>query len=291
MKHKISEQPRATSLNKGDLAIVSQTLNPPYDTQWISRSVSFETLEKQIEALYRNDNFKDELDELYEISENYLNDQNLKIYFSSDNKIQLKNEAGAFSEIDASQFIAHGMLKNAYLDGNDLVIVFSLHDGTEKTVRVPLSKFVDTYEAGNGLCCVDRVFKIDEDIVSKVGHQHSYNEISDINDILELYQKKGNYLSSNALDQLSVNWQNAWSRISAASNGLTGDVGNIAYKNTLSTSDIEGYKETQYFAGNGLKLEGNTFSLSANVTSYEYVKNNLSNDGYCVMFRDYPEES
>jgi hypothetical protein len=86
-------------------------------------------------------------------------------YDSANKKIKLADANGAaYSEIDATDFVKDAFLKDVQMgtgeNGTKLIFTFNKADGTEEIVPVDLSKFVDTYTAGNGLTVNDRVFTI-----------------------------------------------------------------------------------------------------------------------------------
>lgn len=54
------------------------------------------------------------------------------------------------TDLDASDFIMDGMLENVELTGNNLTFTFNTESGKEE-ITVNLSKYIDVYEAGNGI--------------------------------------------------------------------------------------------------------------------------------------------
>ena len=75
----------------------------------------------------------------------------------------------------------------------------------------------------------------------------NYYDKNKVNDELKKYQLSGDYLSSNALDKISVNWQNTYDCVKSMS--------------------VEWRKGTTYKAGDGIKIENNTITLSAELNS------------------------
>jgi hypothetical protein len=102
-------------------------------------------------------------------------------YDSANKKIKLADANGtAYSEIDATDFVKDAFLKDVQMgtgaDGTKLIFTFNKADNTTETIPVDLSKFVDTYTAGNGLTLNDRAFTIVLD--NTVADKPHYLEVS-----------------------------------------------------------------------------------------------------------------
>lgn len=54
------------------------------------------------------------------------------------------------TDLDVNDFVMDGMLANAELEGDELVLTFNT-DGGSKEIKVDLSKYIDVYSAGNGI--------------------------------------------------------------------------------------------------------------------------------------------
>lgn len=107
----------------------------------------------------------------------------IKLSYDSENKlIKLADVNGtAYSSIDASVFVKDGILDNvtwSTVPGEENVLMFTFNtDSGKQAIPVNLSKFVDTYVAGNGLALNGKSFSIvlDETIADKP----SYLTVSD----------------------------------------------------------------------------------------------------------------
>lgn len=66
-------------------------------------------------------------------------------------KLQLIGKDGTvITDLDVNDFVMDGMLSNAELQGDELVLTFNT-DGGNKELKVNLSKYIDVYTAGNGI--------------------------------------------------------------------------------------------------------------------------------------------
>lgn len=107
----------------------------------------------------------------------------IKLSYDSENKlIKLADVNGtAYSSIDASVFVKDGILDSvtwSTVSGQENVLMFTFNtDSGKQAIPVDLSKFVDTYVAGNGLALNGKSFSIvlDETIADKP----SYLTVSD----------------------------------------------------------------------------------------------------------------
>lgn len=213
---------------------------------------------KLVESL-RN-SFSEELENLGYINDNFVDDSTLSFSYNSEKKkIILKTDAHT-REIDATDFIYDGMIESVDYDKktHKLTITFNTRSGKEPII-IDISDLIDVYNAGNGLCCENQTFSIDENIVSQVGHKH---EIDDINNI--------NQLSTQTISEIEKKGYTTPSDF------------NIKYdklNNTLHLSVGTKDYTTEISATGG----------SGGGISYEDVKNELSNDGYGlnVIFRDW----
>lgn len=284
MSNKISNQERENVISSDDLLLISKSLNE-YNSAWKSKAINFDDFAESMSREFRNRKFKDVLDTIQEIYNTYLNSGNLSINFDNKQKeIQLISEDGVFSKLDASELIFSGMIKDVkriQKDGKPYIrFEIYINDGKEvREIDIPLGDFIDIYTAGNGLLCVDKEFSINEDIVAT---NEYVNETSTLLD-----------------NEIDLNYKELTSTISSVSSDLSTEIStNYAKKTELRT----------YTNGKGLDLNGNEFSVkdevsaaafseatswvnNQNYTTYENVKNNLSNDGYSmkVIFRDWEE--
>ena len=94
----------------------------------------------------------------------------LKLAYSTTNsKIQLLGiNDDVVSELDASMFVADGILEDVSYDANADKLLFTWNTidsatGEKKKVEVDVSDLVDTYSAGNGLNLDDHTFSVDVD--------------------------------------------------------------------------------------------------------------------------------
>lgn len=84
----------------------------------------------------------------------------------SDTKIKLIGIDGAVvSELDASVFVADGVLEDVEYDATNDKLIFTWNTidtatGEKKTVEVDVADLVDTYAAGNGLDLTDHTFSV-----------------------------------------------------------------------------------------------------------------------------------
>ena len=78
-------------------------------------------------------------------------------------KLQLigKNEE-VITDLDVNDFVMDGMLSNAELQGDELVLTFNTDSGKE-VIRVNLSKYIDVYTAGNGIDVSGKVISVKRD--------------------------------------------------------------------------------------------------------------------------------
>ena len=296
--HTVSNQVQATTLNDQDLFLISQTQNK-YNTAWKSRKITKHDIANSFEKQFRDENFKEELDTLQEIFSEFVDGRELSIeYDSTSKKIHLFDGNNVNSEIDASDFIYDGMIESVEFKNPYLVIKFKTSSGV-KSVQIDISQ-IAVLSAGYGIEISNRNISLKDhqhllssiadvnnlsNTYSLIGHSHDqkYQKIGDylssnalegystqkwvedknyltqhqslsnyydknkVNDELKKYQLSGDYLSSNALDKISVNWQNTYDCVKSMS--------------------VEWRKGTTYKAGDGIKIENNTISLSAELNS------------------------
>lgn len=209
--NRISNQEATNQVKLPDLFLISQSQNAPYNTMWKSKKLTFNDLASSVEAKFRDDNFKDDLDVLENINMTYLNSANLGIQLvrvGNSPKIQLLSAGTMFSELDASLFIKFGLIKNASVvtkDGNKyLELEFFIGSGSEtKTVDIPLNELVDTYYAGNGLCCTNNTFRIDTTVVSTIGHHHTSADIDNFPTKVSQFENDAGYLQKVGFNDLT----------------------------------------------------------------------------------------
>lgn len=82
-------------------------------------------------------------------------------------KLQLigKGET-VITELDVNDFVMDGMLANAELQGDKLVLTFNTDSGKSE-IRVNLSKYIDVYTAGNGISVSGKVISVKRDVSSE----------------------------------------------------------------------------------------------------------------------------
>lgn len=97
---------------------------------------------------------------------------------SATKMVQLKGiDDKLISEFDATDFVKDGMLNSVELSSNDgkEYIVFTWNtDGGKTTLPLDVTKFVDTYTAGNGLDLNDHKFSVDYVEVSAGVHLSAF---------------------------------------------------------------------------------------------------------------------
>ena len=227
MGNKISNQERENVISSDDLLLISKSLNE-YNSAWKSKAINFDDFAESMNREFRNRKFKDVLDTIQEIYNTYLNSGNLSINFNKEQKeIQLISEEGVFSKFDASELIFSGMIKDVkriQKDGKPYIrFEIYINDGKEvKEIDIPLGDFIDIYTAGNGLCCVDKEFSINEDIVAT---NEYVNEISTLldNEIGSNYKELTSTISSvsSSIEQdIDVNYNKLTTIISSTSSDL-----------------------------------------------------------------------
>lgn len=70
--------------------------------------------------------------------------------------LQSKDGATTYAKVDAQQFVADGFLDSVKLEGDELIFAWNTTAGKTE-VKVNLSKYIDTYESGNGINITGRV--------------------------------------------------------------------------------------------------------------------------------------
>lgn len=182
---KISELNNLELLNDNDLFIVSKS--EPYK-RFSSKSLNYNGL---VQSLRKT--FEEELENLNYINNNFVDDSTLTFtYDKNSKKIILNTGSGVPQrEIDVSDFLKDGMLDNATYDKKKHQIILTFNTSSGKNdITIDISDLVDVYYAGNGLCCENKIFSIDSEIVSLVGHTHENISSDTVNYI------KTNVLSS-----------------------------------------------------------------------------------------------
>lgn len=82
-------------------------------------------------------------------------------------KLQLiGNDSSILTELDVNDFVMDGMLSNAELQRDELVLTFNT-DGGSKVLRVNLSKYIDVYTAGNGIDVNGKTISVKRDASSE----------------------------------------------------------------------------------------------------------------------------
>lgn len=100
-------------------------------------------------------------------------------YNKTDKKIYLYgiDQTTPISEIDATDFVADSFLDDVELDASDnLQFTWKMADGSTKTDTVNISKYIDTYTAGNGLSLSGKAFSVD---TTKIATVSSVNSLRD----------------------------------------------------------------------------------------------------------------
>lgn len=101
-------------------------------------------------------------------------------YVKNDKKIYLYgiDQTTPISEIDTTDFVADSFLNDVELDDSDnLQFTWKMADGTTKTDTVNISKYIDTYTAGNGLSLVGKSFSVD---TTKIATKTSVDNLNTI---------------------------------------------------------------------------------------------------------------
>ena len=82
-------------------------------------------------------------------------------------KLQLiGKDSTVITDLDVSDFVMDGMLSNAELQGDELVLTFNTDAGS-KVLRVNLSKYIDVYTAGNGIEVTGKSISVKRDASSE----------------------------------------------------------------------------------------------------------------------------
>lgn len=82
-------------------------------------------------------------------------------------KLQLVGKnSEVITDLDVNDFVMDGMLSNAELEGDELVLTFNT-DGGSKELKVNLSKYIDVYTAGNGIDVSGKSISVKRDASSE----------------------------------------------------------------------------------------------------------------------------
>lgn len=197
-------------------------------------------------------------------------------------KLQLigKGET-VITTLDVNDFVMDGMLSNAELQGDELVLTFNT-DGGSKTIRVNLSKYIDVYTAGNGIDVSGKAIsvKLDESsesflTVGKGGVKLDgvQDAINAVKSTIDAYTVNGKAINTNPTLTGGDITLNGYTRSELANEELniaTGDTVNAAFgkleKAILDNEEVCSKAFDAVATAVGLEREGMTYVAPSGTT-------------------------
>ena len=183
-------------------------------------------------------------------------------YVKADNKIYLKNEAGAtVAEIDTTDFVKDGMIDEVKVENGNLVIVFNTDSGKE-TISIPLTEFFnpDNYYTKA---------ELDEVLATKANAEDVYTK-AEVSDVLATKADAEDVYTKEEVDEKFVG--NATQEWVEAQGYLTEhqDISDLATKEELAAEAARATAAEEAVDG---KVDDLDAAVKAGyVASAEYVK-------------------
>lgn len=197
-------------------------------------------------------------------------------------KLQLVGKnSEVITDLDVNDFVMDGMLSNAELQGDELVLTFNT-DGGSKVLRVNLSKYIDVYTAGNGIDVSGKTISVKRDessesflSVAEGGVKLSgvQEAINTAKGTIDAYTVNGKAISTNPTLTGADIKLSGYTRSESANEELniaTGDTVNIAFgkleKAILDNEEVCSKAFDAVATAVGLEREGMTYVAPAGTT-------------------------